>query len=69
MLLVCNFSGFTIWNYITNRCALPWGRLFLPILAFLSCLCVVLRPRGLSPIRLGMYIVVLAQFASRKSCW
>ena len=34
MLLVCMFSGLTIWGWVTNFCALSWERLFLPCSAF-----------------------------------
>ena len=35
MLLVCVFSGLTIWYWITSWCTLPWGRLFLQLSAAL----------------------------------
>lgn len=38
MLLVCMFSGLSIWYWMNNWCALPWLRLFLPLSAFLSYL-------------------------------
>lgn len=36
-LLVCVFSGMTIWHRTTNWYTLPWGGPPLPFLAFLSC--------------------------------
>jgi hypothetical protein len=38
MLLLCLFSGLTVWHWTANCCASPWGRLSLCISALLSYL-------------------------------
>lgn len=38
LLPVCMFLELNSWYWITNWCALSWGRLFLLLSAFLSCL-------------------------------
>lgn len=38
MLIACMFSELTIWYWITSWFALPWGKLFLPLLVVFSCL-------------------------------
>lgn len=37
-VLLCVFSGLTIWHWVTNWYALPWVSPFLLLSAFLSCL-------------------------------
>lgn len=43
LLLLCLFSGLTIWYQTDNWCTLPWGRLLLSFSEFLSCLEVFLH--------------------------
>lgn len=59
VLLVCVFSGLTVWHWTINGCAPPWGGPppapscpQLPIV-----LCVGLRPNGIIPIQFGTSIV------------
>lgn len=59
VLLVCMFSGLTVWHWTINGCAPPRGGPLpapscpqLPIV-----LCVGLRPNGSIPIQFGMSIV------------
>lgn len=52
ILLVCIFSGPTIWYWVSNWCALLWRRVISSILriSYLpTVLCGRLRPGGLSP--------------------
>lgn len=62
MLPVCMFSGLTIWQWTTNRCALPWGGSpTLPTPNFTQLpviLWVELRAPGLVSIEFGMFIGV-----------
>lgn len=66
------FSELTTSCWINNWCAHPWGRLFLLISAFLSCLWLVyveMRPPGLSHIYISMAIVaVFAQLVLVQKC-
>lgn len=63
------FSGLTVVHWITNRCALPWGRPFLSIPSLPVVLSVGLRPPGLFSIHFGMSIVARTQPTFRQSCW
>jgi hypothetical protein len=53
------FSGLTIWNWITNWCALYWRRIFLLLSTVLSCLqffCLGLQPHELFFVHISMFI-------------
>lgn len=72
MLLVCTFPGLIIWCWLTDWCALPWGRLSptlgIPWLSIVLCL--GLRPPELAPLHVRMTVgVILVQLVCRQPCW
>jgi hypothetical protein len=67
MLLACKFVELVIWYVVANWCALPWGRLFLPLSEVFVVLCARLR-LCLFSVYFDMLIIALVQLMVRQSC-